>query len=532
VTYAIAKINSDPQLQSTYGARADALTADIIETMDSFDPGFSLINGGRGVYYEPYLDLSSAISDGQTPYNMQDAAGSTYVGLWKATGDQRFYDRAVALANTLKAELTPIRDRYKWRYAPYNAPGSASDISHAGLDVNFVVDAYEAGIVFDDTDIQRLANTMRHMRVGPGFTAAVDGTGAGSVTSTRVAWLWLRLTRYDSALRQQMYPAFRDYWDTATVVEPLFPTLGAALLYETGQPYTRQENFSDSFVGSQMDARWRRPPSQPIDHTWKAQIIDSQLVVSDINTTSSSNQWVDIVRTRDVDQDDSWEVAFDFSWDSTETGADPLQAMQRFSIELRDSAGDVFAEVGISDESNQHSGGRVIELFDQSIIEPLDSLGLVGSAAVKVISDMTRGVSDVYWDNNLLLSIPQVAALRQVAMVFGHYTGLSVASHFGAISVDSLLVNELVLPGDFNGDGTVDAADYVVWRKNDGSPETYGTWRANFGSFNGSSAGAASPAMAAVPEPAAFLCASIGTAFLSGTVLRRRREEIVIVVTL
>jgi hypothetical protein len=203
--------------------------------------------------------------------------------------------------------------------------------------------------------------------------------------------------------------------------------------------------------------------------------------------------------------------------------------MQRFSIELRDSAGDAFAEVGISDDSNQHSGGRVIELYDQSIIEPLDSLGLVGSAAVKVISDMTRGVSDVYWDDNLLLSIPQVAALQQVAMVFGHYTGLSVASHFGAISVDSLFVNELVLPGDFNGDGAVDAADYAVWRKNDGSPETYSTWRANFGSFNASGAGAASPAMAPVPEPGAFLCASIGTAFLCGTVLRRRREEIVIV---
>ena len=30
--------------------------------------------------------------------------------------------------------------------------------------------------------------------------------------------------------------------------------------------------------------------------------------------------------------------------------------------------------------------------------------------------------------------------------------------------------------GDFNGDGTVDAADYVVWRKTDGTPLGYDTW--------------------------------------------------------
>jgi polyhydroxybutyrate depolymerase len=37
------------------------------------------------------------------------------------------------------------------------------------------------------------------------------------------------------------------------------------------------------------------------------------------------------------------------------------------------------------------------------------------------------------------------------------------------------------LAGDYNQDGTVDAADYVVWRKNDGTPAGYDTLRANFG---------------------------------------------------
>jgi T5SS/PEP-CTERM-associated repeat protein len=37
------------------------------------------------------------------------------------------------------------------------------------------------------------------------------------------------------------------------------------------------------------------------------------------------------------------------------------------------------------------------------------------------------------------------------------------------------------MPGDFNEDGTVDAADYVVWRRNNGTQAEFNTWRANFG---------------------------------------------------
>jgi hypothetical protein len=38
-----------------------------------------------------------------------------------------------------------------------------------------------------------------------------------------------------------------------------------------------------------------------------------------------------------------------------------------------------------------------------------------------------------------------------------------------------------VSDGDFNGDGIVDGADYVVWRKHDRTPAGYDQWRANFG---------------------------------------------------
>ena len=58
------------------------------------------------------------------------------------------------------------------------------------------------------------------------------------------------------------------------------------------------------------------------------------------------------------------------------------------------------------------------------------------------------------------------------------------------------------IPGDFNEDGKVDAADYVVWRKTDGQQAGYDLWRANFGRTSGS--GSSMGSNAAVPEPGTF----------------------------
>lgn len=63
------------------------------------------------------------------------------------------------------------------------------------------------------------------------------------------------------------------------------------------------------------------------------------------------------------------------------------------------------------------------------------------------------------------------------------------------------------LPGDFNGDEKVDAADYVLWRKTDNTANGYDTWRLHFGDIPGSAVfldqnATAQPA--SVPEPVAL----------------------------
>jgi uncharacterized protein YjbI with pentapeptide repeats len=85
-----------------------------------------------------------------------------------------------------------------------------------------------------------------------------------------------------------------------------------------------------------------------------------------------------------------------------------------------------------------------------------------------------------------------------------------------------------VLPGDYNGNGIVDAADYTVWRNGLGTtytPADYGLWRSHFGQTAdsgaagyplGASAALLSPT---VPEPAALVLlmfAAVGWCFRRG----------------
>ena len=73
-----------------------------------------------------------------------------------------------------------------------------------------------------------------------------------------------------------------------------------------------------------------------------------------------------------------------------------------------------------------------------------------------------------------------------------------------------------MIPGDYNSDGTVDAADYTVWRDNLGGltslanddtagvgPDDYDRWQTHFG--EPSTPGAGASANVAVPEPATIV---------------------------
>jgi hypothetical protein len=71
---------------------------------------------------------------------------------------------------------------------------------------------------------------------------------------------------------------------------------------------------------------------------------------------------------------------------------------------------------------------------------------------------------------------------------------------------------------DINNDGSVDAADYVSWRKNNGPQARYDVWRSNFGEPAGG--GSRSGANVNIPEPTTLMLLIVAIACIE---LRRCR---------
>ena len=72
-----------------------------------------------------------------------------------------------------------------------------------------------------------------------------------------------------------------------------------------------------------------------------------------------------------------------------------------------------------------------------------------------------------------------------------------------------------LVPGDYNHDGVVNAADYVFSHENDGTLAGYNTGATNFGQTAGSSSSFGAAAITVVPEPATIVMPMFAAAGLS-----------------
>jgi hypothetical protein len=63
--------------------------------------------------------------------------------------------------------------------------------------------------------------------------------------------------------------------------------------------------------------------------------------------------------------------------------------------------------------------------------------------------------------------------------------------------------------GDFNLDGQINAADYVALRKTGGSQQDYNLWRTNFGATTAGAAAVAPSGATTVPEPTSVALAAL-----------------------
>lgn len=95
----------------------------------------------------------------------------------------------------------------------------------------------------------------------------------------------------------------------------------------------------------------------------------------------------------------------------------------------------------------------------------------------------------------------------------------------GALAINAAAV-DASLPGDFNDDGRVDAADYTLWRDGLGTmynQSHYTEWKTHFGQ----TAGSAASATTSVPEPAGIILALSGLFALMAKRSDRRSRQFV-----
>jgi hypothetical protein len=238
-------VMEDKDLKSKYGEKTKAYTElakkHLIEKNDK--RGTWREDGPIGAYvsYSQYMEPgnlkewkygSEVIKSGLShPFNKQNDLGQVCLQIYRLTGEKFCRDRAKKIFLRMKRQLQLTDNHYEWNYwepfGPWDVNLEKNDFSHwvginpsAGYqarEVAQMVDAYHAGIVFDETDIKRLINT--HLDVmwnkdkeNPAFTNSyiahnVETTNKknGKATGT----LWTSLLDFDQRIRD-LYAARFD----------------------------------------------------------------------------------------------------------------------------------------------------------------------------------------------------------------------------------------------------------------------------------------------------------------------------------
>ena len=161
---------------------------------------------GEGYLYCPYLKK-------HLPLNMQNALGRAWLAIDDATGSLKYRPRITRLAQFLKNRLRPMDDgSYVWAYwPPLDRPGdSFEDISHATINVDFMVLCFEHDIVFSRDDLARLEKTL-FRRVLLADDRVSDTVGGGNKVNGYASAVlkWGRLGRHFPMVRERLV-AFSD----------------------------------------------------------------------------------------------------------------------------------------------------------------------------------------------------------------------------------------------------------------------------------------------------------------------------------
>ena len=205
----IALIRDKPELSAAYGTKAnrylEVIESDLVPKWDKYWRDW----GDGGLLVAPN-DASLAYPGISLPHNQYLALGNVLVLLHRITGKHACRDRATRMARFFKSCLRLKDDHYEWHYwdptgrwdERWNKPKEIrpEDTGHGSLDICFVIDAADAGIVFDQTDVGRFANTFLKVMWNGSLEKPVVGGYVNTSRPTRQSGNlqdWLRLSRVE-----------------------------------------------------------------------------------------------------------------------------------------------------------------------------------------------------------------------------------------------------------------------------------------------------------------------------------------------
>ncbi len=210
-------LSADAATRDKYGAKAREYAEAVAAAVAVHDADWHENEIGEGWYSaDVYAPIWYAGLD--VPFNQMHTLGLAMVELYEITGNPAYRDKVEKLAITYKNDLklNKTAEAYTWGYwwskgyrfkgwkatdsTPNYMPSMGAqakdeDISHGGISVAFAYRAWEAGIVFTDTDMQRFANTLKFLVLKEDGTAAPRVSGDGVPVQNVAVMRWLQLAK-------------------------------------------------------------------------------------------------------------------------------------------------------------------------------------------------------------------------------------------------------------------------------------------------------------------------------------------------
>ncbi len=228
-------VKSDPKL-SAYNNKAgiyvqaakDAIGVHEDEWKESGNTGWYIYRKGS-----PYWCDGVGV-----PFNQNMSLGRTMLKIYQTTGEAKYLDRVTKIAQHFKNNLTLTTDRYVWNYwwgygltgwtssqqistntPSYGGYKKFEDFRHGAVDGDFVMMAYEAGIVFTNVDVQRFANTVGKniIRSDGKINEFVNSTPLNGSNDMLIG-LWLRFNKLVPNLFDASYQRASSYTNVGAPV--------------------------------------------------------------------------------------------------------------------------------------------------------------------------------------------------------------------------------------------------------------------------------------------------------------------------